>query len=69
MSTALANPVLSVQGLDKRYTPDRTALARVDLTASRGGIVGLLGANGAAKTTLVGLWATGCSCLLATATG
>jgi ABC-type Na+ transport system ATPase subunit NatA len=50
-----AAPVLSVQGLVKRYAPDQTALAGVDVTARSGEIVGLLRANGARKTTLVGL--------------
>jgi ABC-type multidrug transport system ATPase subunit len=39
----------SVRGLVKRYAPDRTALAGINLTARSGEIVGLLGANGAGK--------------------
>jgi ABC-2 type transport system ATP-binding protein len=54
MSALSSQPLLSVAGLVKRYPPDRTALAGVDLVAQPGEIVGLLGRNGAGKTTLVG---------------
>ncbi len=54
MSALSTQPLLSVAGLVKRYPPDRTALAGVDLVAQPGEIVGLLGRNGAGKTTLVG---------------
>ena len=43
-------PILVIRGLEKRYGPT-TALAGVDLQVPRGSIYGLVGLNGAGKTT------------------
>lgn len=45
-------PILECQGLIKRYGK-KEALSSVDLTVSRGRIVGLLGPNGSGKTTMI----------------
>ncbi|MEC3998168.1 ABC transporter ATP-binding protein [Actinacidiphila sp. DG2A-62] len=50
--TPAASPVLQVSGLAKRYG-DVDALAGFDLTVRPGEIVGLVGHNGAGKTTFV----------------
>ena len=46
-------PVISVQGLSKRYASGFQALKSVDLDIQRGEIFALLGPNGAGKTTLI----------------
>ena len=46
--------LLECRGLTKSYGR-KTALSGVDLTISRGKIVGLLGPNGSGKTTLIKL--------------
>ncbi|MFD1050420.1 ATP-binding cassette domain-containing protein, partial [Kibdelosporangium lantanae] len=46
--------MLQIEGLKKRYG-DREVLRGVDLTVRPGQIVGLLGANGAGKTTMVSI--------------
>jgi ABC-type multidrug transport system ATPase subunit len=45
------------EGLVKRYGPT-TALAGIDLVAATGTIVGVLGSNGAGKTTAIRILAT-----------
>lgn len=48
-------PVISVQGLSKRYASGFQALKSVDLEIQRGEIFSLLGPNGAGKTTLISI--------------
>ena len=48
-------PVISVQGLSKRYASGFQALKSVDLDIQRGEIFALLGPNGAGKTTLISI--------------
>ncbi len=48
-------PVISVQGLSKRYASGFQALKSVDLEIQRGEIFALLGPNGAGKTTLISI--------------
>lgn len=47
--------VLSCRALTKTYGGDTPALDRIDLTLTRGHIIGLLGPNGSGKTTLLKL--------------
>lgn len=47
------HPIISVNGLYKRYDTGFTALKDVDLDIRRGEIFALLGPNGAGKTTLI----------------
>jgi ABC-2 type transport system ATP-binding protein len=56
MSTATL-PALRVRGLEKSYD-DLRVLRGVDLEVPRGGIVALLGSNGAGKTTVVKILST-----------
>jgi len=48
-------PVISVQGLSKRYASGFQALKSVNLEIQRGEIFALLGPNGAGKTTLISM--------------
>ena len=48
-------PVISVQGLSKRYASGFQALKGVNLEIQRGEIFALLGPNGAGKTTLISI--------------
>ena len=48
-------PVISVQGLSKRYASGFQALKSVNLEIQRGEIFALLGPNGAGKTTLISI--------------
>ena len=48
-------PVISVQGLSKRYASGFQALKSVDLEIQRGEIFALLGPHGAGKTTLISI--------------
>lgn len=48
------NPIMECKGLTKKYG-NKIALNSIDLTVSKGKIVGLLGANGSGKTTLIKL--------------
>ncbi len=48
-------PVISVQGLSKRYASGFQALKGVSLEIQRGEIFALLGPNGAGKTTLISI--------------
>jgi ABC-2 type transport system ATP-binding protein len=48
-----ADSVVEISGLTKRFPPDVTALDGVSLTVARGSVVGLLGHNGAGKTTIL----------------
>ncbi|KAB8196065.1 ATP-binding cassette domain-containing protein [Nonomuraea phyllanthi] len=50
------NELLEIAGLAKRYG-DREVLRGVDLTVRAGQVLGLLGANGAGKTTMVSICA------------
>lgn len=50
-----ARPILSVQGLTKRYDSGLQALAAIDLEIARGELFALLGPNGAGKTTLINI--------------
>nr|WP_277399579.1 ABC transporter ATP-binding protein [Achromobacter xylosoxidans] len=52
---ARVQPVISVQGLSKRYASGFQALKSVDLEIQRGEIFALLGPNGAGKTTLISI--------------
>jgi ABC-2 type transport system ATP-binding protein len=47
------NPIAEVRGLTKRYRNGKQAVAGVDLTIQPGRIVGLIGRNGAGKTTVL----------------
>jgi ABC-2 type transport system ATP-binding protein len=49
-----SKPILEVNNLNKRYG-HKTALTNINLTLSRGRIIGLLGPNGSGKTTLLKL--------------
>jgi ABC-2 type transport system ATP-binding protein len=51
--TDMTSSVASTRGLTKRFGADRTALASVDLDVMQGGITGLVGPDGAGKTTLI----------------
>ena len=46
-------PAIEASGLTKAYTSSRQALAGVDLVVPRGTAFGLIGLNGAGKTTFV----------------
>jgi len=48
-------PVISIQGLSKRYASGFQALKGVNLDIQRGEIFALLGPNGAGKTTLISI--------------
>ena len=48
-------PALKVKGLKKTYTNGFTALKGVDITVPQGGFFALLGANGAGKSTMIGI--------------
>jgi ABC-2 type transport system ATP-binding protein len=47
-----------IEGLRKRFGPDKLALDGLDLTVAAGTVCGLLGPNGAGKTTAVRILAT-----------
>ena len=55
MLGACVQPVISVQGLSKRYASGFQALKNVSLDIQRGEIFALLGPNGAGKTTLISI--------------
>ena len=48
----MSEPVIAVSGLTRRFGA-RTALASVTLSLPRGAVYGLVGANGAGKTTII----------------
>lgn len=50
----MSTPAIAIDGLQKRYANGRLGLDGVDLTVADGAFLGLLGANGAGKTSLVG---------------
>jgi ABC-2 type transport system ATP-binding protein len=50
----MSTPAIAIEGLHKRYANGRVGLEGVDLTVADGAFLGLLGANGAGKTSLVG---------------
>src|SRR5690606_35271103 len=45
--------IIEARGLTKRYGRGKTAVAGVDFTVAPGRIVGLIGRNGAGKTTVI----------------
>jgi len=49
------NTIVSVSGLDKRYSRGQHALKSINLEIKRAEIFALLGPNGAGKTTLIGI--------------
>lgn len=49
----MSAPAIACRGLVKRYPPDVTAVAGLDLEVRRGECFGLLGPNGAGKTTTI----------------
>jgi len=50
----MAQPIISVQGLSKKYASGLQALKNINLDIVPGEIFALLGPNGAGKTTLIG---------------
>jgi ABC-2 type transport system ATP-binding protein len=52
-----SDPIITVEGVEKSFGSTR-ALAGVDLAVKRGTVLGLLGRNGAGRTTLVRILAT-----------
>lgn len=55
MTNTQAIPALHIQALSKTYTNGFTALKSVDLTVPQGDFFALLGANGAGKSTMIGI--------------
>jgi ABC-2 type transport system ATP-binding protein len=51
----VAPPIISITGLTKTYASGHQALKSVDLEIQKGEIFALLGANGAGKTTMIGI--------------
>ncbi len=51
----MAPPIISITGLTKTYASGHQALKSVDLEIQKGEIFALLGANGAGKTTMIGI--------------
>ncbi len=49
----LVSNMIQLQGIQKTYSRDITALDRVDLQISKGNIIGIIGANGSGKSTLL----------------
>ncbi len=52
---AAMQPIISIQGVSKRYASGFEALKTVDLAIAEGEIFALLGPNGAGKTTLISI--------------
>jgi ribose transport system ATP-binding protein len=52
-ASAIEQPIVSLQNIEKHYGQHNRALAGVDFAVRPGEIVGLIGANGAGKTTLL----------------
>jgi ABC-2 type transport system ATP-binding protein len=52
---AAMQPIISIQGVSKRYATGFEALKTVDLAIAEGEIFALLGPNGAGKTTLISI--------------
>ncbi len=57
MTTTTDGPAISIRGLRKSFA-DQPVLRGLDLDVARGGIVALLGSNGAGKTTAIRILAT-----------
>jgi ABC-2 type transport system ATP-binding protein len=53
----LKNPEINVRGLTRRFA-QTIAVDHIDLTVSEGDIFGLLGANGAGKSTVITMLTT-----------
>lgn len=51
----MSKPAISIKGLSKIYKGGTQALKSVDLEVKQGDFFGLLGANGAGKTTMIGI--------------
>jgi len=51
----MAQPIISVQGLSKKYASGLQALKNINLDIVPGEIFALLGPNGAGKTTLINI--------------
>lgn len=49
--------IVSIRGLNKRYSLNKTVFSNLNLDFERGRIIGLLGPNGSGKTTLIKLMA------------
>ncbi len=54
MAEPVAAPILAVEGLQKRFG-GLTALGGIDLAVGKGEVIGIIGANGAGKTTFVNI--------------
>ena len=51
----MENPIVKVERLDHRYTASRWAIEDINFQISEAGVVGLLGSNGAGKSTTMNI--------------
>ena len=51
-AVSVSNPILEMRGIDKGF-PGVQALKSVDLSVARGEVLGLVGENGAGKSTMM----------------